>query len=81
LSRILKLTFKIRAFGFHQSRWGYQNIAALRDSLEGHKKHDIPIEVIWLDVDYMYDHIPFTNDAKRFNPIKLKALKAEFGNY
>jgi len=27
----------------------------------------------------MYDHIPFTNDAKRFNPIKLKALKAEFG--
>ena len=27
----------------------------------------------------MYDHIPFTIDAKRFSPIKLKNLKAEFG--
>ena len=43
------------ALGFHQSRWGYQNVSMLEDVLANYKKHGLPLDGIWSDIDYMLD--------------------------
>lgn len=55
----------IWAFGFMQSRWGYGSEKDLKTVLENCKKHKIPLDAIFLDIDYMKDFRDFTvSDAK-----------------
>ncbi|PRQ40375.1 putative alpha-D-xyloside xylohydrolase [Rosa chinensis] len=39
--------------GFHQSRWGYQNLSVVEDIVENYQKAPIPLDVIWNDDDHM----------------------------
>jgi alpha-glucosidase len=39
------------ALGYHQCRWGYNNISALEDVVKGYKDANIPLETIWTDID------------------------------
>jgi len=55
------------AFGFHQCRWGYQNWSVTEDVVSNYEKFDIPLEVIWNDLDYMKEYRDFDNDPVRFN--------------
>ncbi len=67
------------AFGYGQSRWGYKNEADIRTVFEGFRKNDFPIDMIYMDIDYMLDYKDFTVHPERFPDLsKLAAdLKAE----
>lgn len=55
-------------FGFHQCRWGYRNWTELREVVETMRAFDIPMETIWLDIDYMDQYRDFTLDPVTFSP-------------
>ncbi|CAD8129182.1 unnamed protein product [Paramecium sonneborni] len=48
------------AFGWHQSRWGYQITSVIKDVIRNYKESDIPLEVIWTELDYMQVRKDFT---------------------
>lgn len=54
------------AFGYGQSRWGYvaeQDITAVADN---HEKAGIPLDMIYLDIDYMDSFKDFTVNRERY---------------
>ncbi|KNG46673.1 glycoside hydrolase family 31 protein [Stemphylium lycopersici] len=55
-------------FGYHQCRWGYRNWTELRGIVETLRDFDIPMETIWLDIDYMDQYRDFTLDPVTFPP-------------
>lgn len=60
------------ALGNQQSRWSYFPEKRVREIAEGFRKHKIPADVIYLDVDYMDEYRVFTWDKKRFaDPKKM----------
>lgn len=54
------------AFGYHQCRWGYRNWTELREVVETLRNFSIPMETIWLDIDYMDQYRDFTLDPVTF---------------
>lgn len=54
------------AFGFGQSRWGYQNADDFRKVAEGYRQNHIPMDMIYMDIDYMEDYKDFTINKDRF---------------
>ena len=67
------------AFGYGQSRWGYKNEADIREVAAKYKAAGIPLDSIYLDIDYMGRYKDFTVDEKRFPDLKGLAadMKAE----
>ncbi|MDD6270126.1 MAG: glycoside hydrolase family 31 protein [Oscillospiraceae bacterium] len=63
------------AFGYGQSRWGYKDEKDIRNAAEGYRAAGIPLDSIYLDIDYMENYKDFTVDNKRFPD--LKKLTAE----
>ena len=43
------------AFGFGQSRWGYTTKEDFRAVAKGYRENHIPIDMIYMDIDYMQD--------------------------
>lgn len=41
------------SLGFHQCRWGYENIQQVKDVVRRYKESNIPLETMWIDIDYM----------------------------
>lgn len=62
------------SFGFHQSRWGYDNVKMFEEVLTKYKQLNLPLDVIWNDIDYMIDHQSFTVDTNRFNLEEFRNL-------
>lgn len=54
------------AFGYQQSRWGYECEDDIRKVVKGHHGNNIPLESVYLDIDYMERYKDFTVDAERF---------------
>lgn len=54
------------AFGYGQSRWSYMNEDEVREVVSEHQKNDIPLDSIYLDIDYMERYKDFTVDEKAF---------------
>ena len=50
------------AFGFGQSRWGYQTPEDFRKVAAGHRENGVPIDMIYMDIDYMDHYKDFTVD-------------------
>ncbi|MCI9137220.1 MAG: alpha-glucosidase [Lachnospiraceae bacterium] len=54
------------AFGYGQSRWGYQSAAEIREVVKGYRENGIPLDAVYLDIDYMEGFKDFTIDKERF---------------
>jgi alpha-glucosidase len=55
------------ALGFHQSRWGYASMKDLTWLIDNFKKHEIPADGLWVDIDYMDEFRVFTFNHKHFS--------------
>jgi len=53
--------------GFHQCRWGYNTSESMTTVVQKFELYDLPIDVIWSDIDYMIDYYDFTVDPSRYN--------------
>ena len=48
------------AFGFGQSRWGYKTKEDFRKVAAGYRDNHIPLDMIYMDIDYMDSYKDFT---------------------
>lgn len=65
------------AFGYGQSRWGYRTKEDYREVADGYRKNHIPIDMIYMDIDYMQDYKDFTLNEENFGdfPEFVKEMK------
>jgi len=66
------------SMGFHQSKWGYTSHSIMNDVVQNYDRHDIPLDVIWSDIDYMIDKEIFTVDTYNFPPEQMKELTTKY---
>jgi alpha-glucosidase len=66
------------AFGYHQSRWGYEKESALRETAQGFRTHNLPLCAMHLDIDCLDGFRAFTIDPDRFP--NLKEFTQELGD-
>ncbi|KAL1245484.1 Neutral alpha-glucosidase AB [Trichinella spiralis] len=70
------------ALGKHVSRWNFIDMNDVRQTDAGYDLHDIPYDVIWLDIEHTYgkryftwDPIKFSNPAEMIRNISAKGRK------
>ena len=54
------------AFGFGQSRWGYKTKEDFRKVADGYRENKIPLDMVYMDIDYMQDFKDFTLHEENF---------------
>lgn len=54
------------AFGYGQSRWGYETEDDFREVADKHRENGIPLDMIYMDIDYMERFKDFTVDREKF---------------
>lgn len=54
------------AFGYQQSRWGYKTDEDVRKVVAGHHENGVPLDAVYLDIDYMDCYKDFTINEQRF---------------
>ena len=66
-------------FGFGQSRWGYKTKDDFRKVLRGYRDNHIPLDMIYMDIDYMQDYKDFTVNEENFSdfPAVVREMKEE----
>ncbi|XP_042639632.1 neutral alpha-glucosidase C [Orycteropus afer afer] len=63
------------SLGYHQCRWNYEDEQDVRAVDAGFDKHDIPYDVMWLDIEHTKGKRYFTWDKKRFpNPRRMQEM-------
>ncbi|BDU50884.1 TIM-barrel domain-containing protein [Haliovirga abyssi] len=65
------------AFGYQQCRWSYPDSKTIKEVAGNFKKYDIPVDTIYMDIDYMKDFKVFTVDEGKFPDFKnfVKEIK------
>lgn len=64
------------SLGYQQSRFSYHPISRVKTVAEGFRTHQIPCDVIHLDIDYMDDFKVFT-----FDPVAFKGVEAMIDDF
>lgn len=54
------------AFGYGQSRWGYASALDIDGVINGYRDNNIPLDMVYLDIDYMESYKDFTVNEDRF---------------
>jgi alpha-glucosidase len=62
------------SLGYHQAKYGYWDVNYLAEVVANHSSANIPLEVIWADIDHMNLRKDFTLDPERFPLDKMRAL-------
>ncbi|MBQ4105400.1 MAG: alpha-glucosidase [Clostridia bacterium] len=67
------------AFGYTQSRWSYATADSVRDVVKGYRSKNIPLDAVYMDIDYMERYKDFTVDAKAFGNLEefAREMKAD----
>lgn len=52
------------AFGYHQSRWFYKTEEDFKNIADNYRKNKIPLDALYMDIDYMEDYESFTINRK-----------------
>lgn len=67
------------ALGYGQSRWGYENAWDIRKVARQYRENHIPLDMIYMDIDYMKGYRNFTIDEKAFPDFEefVKEMKEE----
>jgi len=68
------------SLGWHQCRYGYRNIDEVRNVVANYKKNNIPLDTMWIDIDYMENNKDFTYDSKNFPVPEVKKFVQELKN-
>lgn len=58
------------AFGYQQSRWSYPDSKTVDSVIDGYDKAEIPLDCVYLDIDYMERYKDFTVDGEKFPDFK-----------
>ncbi len=58
------------SLGYHQSKYSYYSDQEVRTIINTFDKYEIPIETIWLDIDYMEDYKVFTTNKASYGKLK-----------
>ena len=58
------------AFGFGQSRWGYRTQEDFESIVAGYRDNNLPLDMLYLDIDYMDDYKDFTTNSENFKDFK-----------
>lgn len=58
------------AFGFGQSRWGYKTREDFEKVAREHRNQHIPLDMIYMDIDYMESYKDFTVNKENFPDFK-----------
>lgn len=65
------------SLGFHNCRWGYRDLAILKQVVANYSAAQIPLEVVWMDIDiFAAPYEIFTTDPVRFPASELNAFVA-----
>lgn len=68
------------ALAYHQCRWNYLNEDDVLEVQRRFDEADIPVDVIWLDIEYAEEHKYFVWDRRNFpTPEKMQESLAEKG--
>ncbi|KAF4318740.1 hypothetical protein BBO99_00005491 [Phytophthora kernoviae] len=65
------------SYGFHQCRWGYGSVDALRTVVNKYASNNLPLDVVWSDIDYMDRSHGFTLDPTNFKQREMAAFIKE----
>ncbi|WP_455383565.1 glycoside hydrolase family 31 protein, partial [Salinispira pacifica] len=70
------------ALGHHQCRWGYESDRDLRELAEQFRRHRIPNDGLWLDIDYMEGYRVFSFDRTLFPApaAQIESIEQEDGH-
>jgi alpha-glucosidase len=63
------------SLGYHQCRWGYKSAADLNALDINFRKHKIPVDGLWLDIDFMDNYKVFTLNKQHFPQPKQNLAK------
>lgn len=67
------------AFGFGQSRWGYKTAEDFRNVVKEYRDNHIPMDMLYMDIDYMDHYKDFTVNEEEFPDFKafVDEMKAQ----
>ncbi|KAL6305606.1 glycosyl hydrolases family 31-domain-containing protein [Sparassis latifolia] len=72
-------------FGFHLCKWGYTNISETKEQVENMRAANIPLEVMWNDIDLYHALRDFTSDPVSFPAEEMREfirkLAANYQHY
>lgn len=54
------------AFGYGQSRWSYYSADEVRQIVKKHRENNLPLDAVYLDIDYMDNYKDFTVNGEAF---------------
>ncbi|KAI0808988.1 glycosyl hydrolases family 31-domain-containing protein [Irpex lacteus] len=61
-------------FGFHLCRWGYKDVNETRDQVTKMREANIPLEVMWNDIDVYHAVRDFTTDPVSFPADEVRSF-------